>query len=38
MVIGDPAHPESVFCAGGRVLYNDKREIQDNQTITDIIL
>jgi hypothetical protein len=33
-VLGDPDNPESVFCAGGRVLYDDKREIPDNQTIT----
>lgn len=34
MVLGDPAYPKSVYCAGGRVLYNDKRDIPDNQTIT----
>ncbi|HNR42451.1 MAG TPA: Gfo/Idh/MocA family oxidoreductase [Bacteroidales bacterium] len=34
MVIGDPGHPASVYCAGGRVLYDDNREIPDNQTIT----
>jgi predicted dehydrogenase len=34
MVLGDPDHPKSVYCAGGRVLYNDKKEIPDNQTIT----
>lgn len=34
MVLGDPPAPKSVFCAGGRVLYNDKRDIPDNQTIT----
>ncbi len=34
MVIGDPGHPDSAYCAGGRVLYDDKREIPDNQTIT----
>ncbi len=34
MVIGDPDHPDSVFCAGGRVLYDDNRDIPDNQTIT----
>jgi predicted dehydrogenase len=34
MVMGDPDHPESVYCAGGRVLYDDSREIPDNQTIT----
>lgn len=34
MVSGDPDHPLSAFCAGGRVLFNDTREIPDNQTIT----
>jgi len=34
MVTGDPGNPASAFCAGGRVLYDDKREIPDNQTIT----
>jgi predicted dehydrogenase len=34
MVMGDPENPESTFCAGGRVLYNDTRDIPDNQTIT----
>ena len=34
MVLGDPDDPKSTFCAGGRVLYDDKREIPDNQTIT----
>lgn len=34
MVLGDPEHPQSVYCAGGRVLYDDKREIPDNQSIT----
>ena len=34
MVMGDPAYPKSVYCAGGRVLYNDRRDIPDNQTIT----
>ncbi len=34
MVLGDPDHPLSAFCAGGRVLYDDKRDIPDNQTIT----
>ncbi len=34
MVLGDPGHPLSAFCAGGRVLYDDSREIPDNQTIT----
>jgi len=34
MVLGDPDDPKSTFCEGGRVLYEDKREIPDNQTIT----
>lgn len=34
MVMGDPAYPKSVYCAGGRVLYKDRRDIPDNQTIT----
>jgi len=34
MVIGDPGHPDSVYCAGGRVLYDDNRDIPENQTIT----
>ena len=34
MVLGDPDHSESAYCAGGRVLYNDNRDIPDNQTIT----
>jgi len=34
MVLGDPDNPKSAFCAGGRVLYDDNRDIPDNQTIT----
>jgi len=34
LVLGDPDHPASVFCAGGRVLYDDKAEIPDIQTVT----
>jgi predicted dehydrogenase len=34
MVLGDPRHPRSIFCAGGRVLNDDDREVPDNQTIT----
>ena len=34
MVLGDPDNPKSVYCAGGRVLYDDNRDIPDNQTIT----
>jgi predicted dehydrogenase len=33
MVLGDPGLPQSVFCAGGRVIFNDKREVPDNQTV-----
>lgn len=33
MVLGDPQMPQSVFCAGGRVIFNDNREIPDNQTV-----
>lgn len=34
MVLGNPDNPRSAFCAGGRVLYQDNRDIPDNQTIT----
>lgn len=34
MVLGDPDHALSAYCAGGRVLYDDNRDIPDNQTIT----
>ncbi len=34
MVIGDPGHPQSVYCAGGRILYEDNRDIPDIQVIT----
>lgn len=34
MVLGDPDNPKSAFCAGGRVIYNDNRDIPDNQSIT----
>ncbi len=34
MAIGDPPYPNSVHCAGGRVVFDDKREIPDNQTIS----
>jgi predicted dehydrogenase len=33
MALGDPQLPEAVFCAGGRVIFNDKRDIPDNQTV-----
>jgi predicted dehydrogenase len=34
MVLGDPDHPKSVYCAGGRVLFDDEREIPDYQSVT----
>ncbi len=33
MALGDPALPRVVYCAGGRVIFNDKRDIPDNQTV-----
>jgi predicted dehydrogenase len=33
LALGDPGLPQAVFCAGGRVIFNDKREIPDNQTV-----
>ena len=33
LALGDPGLPQSVFCAGGRVIFNDKRDIPDNQTV-----
>jgi predicted dehydrogenase len=33
MALGDPGMPRAVFCAGGRVIFNDKRDIPDNQTV-----
>ncbi|MDR1102669.1 MAG: Gfo/Idh/MocA family oxidoreductase [Tannerella sp.] len=33
MALGDPPLPGSVFCAGGRVLFDDRRDIPDNQTV-----
>jgi predicted dehydrogenase len=33
MALGDPPLPKAVFCAGGRVLFDDKRDIPDNQTV-----
>ncbi|MDR1339489.1 MAG: Gfo/Idh/MocA family oxidoreductase [Prevotellaceae bacterium] len=33
MALGDPELPKAVFCAGGRVIFNDKRDIPDNQTV-----
>ncbi len=34
MVLGDPDHPKSVYCSGGRVLFDDKRDIPDIQALT----
>lgn len=34
MVLGDPDHPRSVYCSGGRYLYDDQRDIPDIQSIT----
>ncbi len=34
MVLGDPENPKSAYCAGGRILFDDKRDIPDNQTVT----
>ena len=33
MALGDPGLPQAVFCAGGRVIFDDKRDIPDNQTV-----
>ena len=33
LALGDPELPQAVFCAGGRVIFNDKRDIPDNQTV-----
>jgi predicted dehydrogenase len=32
MALGNPPLPAAVFCAGGRVIFNDRRDIPDNQT------
>jgi len=34
MVLGDPGHPRSVYCSGGRYLYEDERDVPDIQNIT----
>lgn len=34
MVIGDPAHPKSVYAAGGRIAFKDKRETPDMAAVT----
>lgn len=33
MALGDPALPKAVYCAGGRVIFDDNRDIPDNQTV-----
>ena len=33
-VLGDPGFPKSVYCAGGRYLFDDKRDIPDYQMTT----
>ncbi|MDR1160960.1 MAG: Gfo/Idh/MocA family oxidoreductase [Tannerellaceae bacterium] len=33
MALGDPGLPQSVYCAGGRVIFPDERDIPDNQTV-----
>jgi predicted dehydrogenase len=33
-VLGDPGFPKSVYCVGGRYLFDDKRDIPDYQTTT----
>ncbi|KAA6339884.1 Inositol 2-dehydrogenase [termite gut metagenome] len=33
LALGDPDLPQTVFCAGGRITFDDKREIPDNQTV-----
>ncbi len=34
MALGDPPHPKSVYCTGGRFAYNDHRETPDLQVVT----
>jgi predicted dehydrogenase len=34
LVLGDPPHPQAVYCAGGRLAYDDPREVPDLQAIT----
>jgi predicted dehydrogenase len=33
MAMGDPPHPKSVYCNGGRLAYNDNRETPDLQVV-----
>jgi predicted dehydrogenase len=34
LVLGDPGFPKSVYCAGGRYLFKDKRDVPDYQMTT----
>jgi len=34
LALGDPDHPESVYCTGGRILFDDQRDVPDMQVIT----
>jgi predicted dehydrogenase len=34
LALGDPPHPQSVYCTGGRLSYDDKRETPDLQVVT----
>jgi predicted dehydrogenase len=34
LAMGDPLHPKSVYCLGGRLAYNDYRETPDLQLVT----
>lgn len=34
MILSDPGHPNAVYCSGGRILYDDGRDIPDIQVST----
>jgi predicted dehydrogenase len=34
LVLGDPGFPQSIYCTGGRYLFDDQRDIPDYQMIT----
>ncbi len=34
LALGDPPHPKSTYCAGGRGAYDDKRQTPDTQIVT----